>query len=337
MHAIRDFRFLSSLLTAVVACTGGVLLVWAPGRLMVDGYGPTETTTFATCHVVERCQGDTPIPIGVPLPGTRVYVLDAGLRPCPVGVVGELYVAGAGLARGYLGRPGLTGQRFVADPFAVGGARMYRTGDLARWSSGGELVFAGRADDQVKIRGFRVETGEIETVLVGHGSVAQVAVIAREDVPGVRQLVAYVVPVVGAVVDPAGLRGFVGEVLPGYMVPAAVVVVDGLPLTPNGKLDKRALPAPDYIPAGEGLVEPVTATERVLCDVYCDVLGLEQVGTDQSFFDLGGDSLSAMRLTARLRTVLDMELPVRAVFTTPTVAGLAAADATVRRVGPGCG
>ena len=136
---------------------------------------------------------------------------------------------------------------------------------------------------------------------------------------------AYVVPVVGAVVDPAGLRGFVGEVLPGYMVPAAVVVVDGLPLTPNGKLDKRALPAPDYIPAGEGLVEPVTATERVLCDVYCDVLGLEQVGTDQSFFDLGGDSLSAMRLTARLRTVLDMELPVRAVFTTPTVAGLAAA------------
>ena len=297
---------------------------------LVNMYGITETTVHTTVRLLtndDTLSGASII--GGPLNDLRVYVLDAGLRPCPVGVVGELYVAGAGLARGYLGRPGLTGQRFVADPFAVGGARMYRTGDLVRWSSGGELVFAGRADDQVKIRGFRVETGEIETVLVGHGSVAQVAVIAREDVPGVRQLVAYVVPVVGAVVDPAGLRGFVGEVLPGYMVPAAVVVVDGLPLTPNGKLDKRALPAPDYNPAGEGLVEPVTATERVLCDVYCDVLGLEQVGTDQSFFDLGGDSLSAMRLTARLRTVLDMELPVRAVFTTPTVAGLAARVATL--------
>ncbi len=308
-----------------VVPTGALLAVVeaCPGLTVTDGYGPTEATTFATRHVADPQDCGAAVPIGrVRRCGTCVFVVDAGLRPCPVGVVGELFIAGAGLARGYLGRPGLTAERFVANPFAADGSRMYRTGDLAHWTPDGELMFDGRADHQVKIRGFRIETGEIEHVLAGYGSVAQVAVIAREDAPGVKQLVAYVVPAVGVSVDPAMVRSFVGETLPDYMVPASVVVLDQLPLTPNGKLDRKALPGPDYT-SGQELTQPATPTEAVLCVLYREVLGLAQVGTNQSFFDLGGDSLAAMRLTARIRTVLNSELSVRAVFTTPTVAGLA--------------
>jgi amino acid adenylation domain-containing protein len=289
-----------------------------PGLVVRSTYGPTETTAFAT-HIPFTGADGVPaaVPIGVPLDNTRVYVLDGFLRPVPPGVVGELYIAGAGLARGYVGRATLTAERFVACPYGEG-ERMYRTGDLVRWGEDGVLAFLGRADHQVKIRGFRVEPGEIETVLSGHPTVSQVAVVAREDQPGQKQIVAYVVAD-----GPAdGLRDHVAAVLPEYMVPAAVVAVPELPLTPNGKLDRAALPAPDF----GGLVtgrEPRTPLEEVLCGLFAEVLGLERVGADDGFFDLGGDSLLAMRLIARIRAVLDSELSIRRLFSAPTPAGAA--------------
>ncbi|MGY5036837.1 amino acid adenylation domain-containing protein, partial [Streptomyces sp. 900116325] len=233
--------------------TGGdVVPAWAVRRVLeacagivvTDGYGPTETTTLATCHPL-RSVAEVPdtVPIGRPMDGKRVYVLDTGLQPVPVGVVGELYVAGAGLARGYLNRSGLTAERFVADPFGPAGTRMYRTGDLVRWNTDGELLFVGRADDQVKIRGFRIELGEIEAAVATYEGVAQATVVMREDQPGVKRLVAYVVPGASAGIDTDALRQVVSTVLPDYMVPSVFVVLEALPLTPNGKLDRKALPA----------------------------------------------------------------------------------------------
>src|SRR5581483_6323160 len=263
-------------------------------------------------------------PIGAPLDNMRVYVLDRDLRPCPPGIRGELFIAGAGLARGYLGQPGLTAQRFIACPYGPPGSRMYRTGDVVRWIPNGQLEFTGRADEQVKIRGFRIEPGEIETALLRHPVIVDAAVIAREDTPGRKYLAAYLVPAAdSAAPDPADLRAHLAAALPDYMVPATFTVLDALPLTANGKLDRRALPAPDRDSATVGHVAPRTPTEQAIATIWADVLGVDQPGVHDNFFELGGDSILSIRITSRLRTVLGAELSPRAIFTSPTIAGLA--------------
>ncbi|WP_217213905.1 non-ribosomal peptide synthetase [Streptomyces sp. AC550_RSS872] len=300
------------------------VLAACPGLTVTDGYGPTETTTFATCR---PCRADAPVPdplpIGRPMDGMRAYVLDSALQPLPPGTVGELYVAGPGVARGYLGRPGASAERFVADLHGPPGARMYRTGDRARVTADGELEFHGRADGQIKLRGFRVEPGEIETALAAHPEVTQAVAVLREDRPGDRRLVAYAVCPQGTAPAPDVLRGHLAARLPDVMVPSAVVVLDRLPLTPNGKLDRAALPAAPAAAAPQPHGAPRTPHEQVLCALFADVLGLPDVGPRDDFFALGGHSLLALRLLGRIRTVLGVEPTLRDVFQAPTATGLA--------------
>ncbi|GAB2724278.1 amino acid adenylation domain-containing protein [Streptomyces bullii] len=301
------------------ACPPDLVERWSAGRRMVNAYGPTEATVMVTMS--RPLAGRAAPPLGEPVVGARVYLLDSALRPVPVGAPGELYLAGEGLARGYLRRAGLTAERFVADPYGDPGARMYRSGDLARRRPDGTLEYLGRADRQVKVRGFRIEPGEIEAVLAEDPAVAQAAVVVREDQPGVRRLVAYVAPVDGERPDPAALRGRVGAALPEYMVPAAVVTLDGLPVTPSGKLDRDALPAPDFTAAADSRT-PRTPREEQLCALFGKALGTERIGIDDSFFDLGGDSIVSIRLVTLARAE-GLDMTPRDVFTHKTVAALA--------------
>ncbi|MET7612942.1 amino acid adenylation domain-containing protein, partial [Streptomyces seoulensis] len=314
-----------------LVCAGGELAspdamqriaALAPDTRVLHVYGPTETTTFATRYPVPAGLPAGPPPIGRPLDGMRLHVLDASLRPVPPGVVGELYLAGHGVARGYTGRPGLTATRFVADPFDAAGGRMYRTGDLVRWTPDGQIAYVGRSDGQVKLRGYRIELGEIENTLASCQGVADAFAVVREDTPGDRRLVAYVVPASGANPDPADLARAVGRSLPAYMVPSALVMLEALPLTPNGKVDRRALPVPEYAPVSGRPAR--TAREEILCGLFADVLGLDAVGPDDDFFALGGHSLLATRLTARVRAALGVEVPVKTLFEHPAPAALAA-------------
>ncbi|MER7727954.1 amino acid adenylation domain-containing protein [Streptomyces sp. NPDC096323] len=303
-----------------------------PQTRVVHVYGPTESTTYATRHQVRRPYdyGGTP-PIGGPMDNTTAFVLDGRLHPVAPGVPGELYLAGAGLARGYVGRPDLTAGRFVACPFGGPGERMYRTGDVVRWRADGQLEFVGRADSQVKVRGLRIELGEIEAELNGHAEVLRSAVVVREDRPGDQRIVAYVVA--GPGFDAAAVKAAAGVRLPEYMVPSAFVTLDALPLTPNGKLDRTALPAPQATAERAGRA-PRTAQEEILCGLFAELLGLDGVGADENFFELGGHSLLATRLISRIRTVFDAELAIRALFENPTAEALAGELAGAQKARP---
>ncbi|MEV5839551.1 amino acid adenylation domain-containing protein, partial [Nocardia sp. NPDC052112] len=285
-------------------------------------YGPTEAAVSVTYW--EATAADTvTVPIGIPEWNVQVYVLDSRLRPAAVGAPGELYLSGRQLARGYRGRPDLTSDRFVANPFGVPGERMYRTGDLVRWNAAGTLEYIGRTDFQVKFRGQRIELGEIETELLAHSAVSQSAVLVVDTATG-QQLVAYVVPVPGQSIEPIELTRFVAEKLPSYMVPAAITVLDAFPLNTSGKLDRKALPEPVFSVDAAGFRAPRTPAEQIVAAIFADVLSQERIGIDDNFFDLGGNSLVATQVVARIGAAFGTRIGVRALFETPTVAGLAA-------------
>jgi amino acid adenylation domain-containing protein/non-ribosomal peptide synthase protein (TIGR01720 family) len=312
-----------------------------PGIAVFNGYGPTECTTFAAGARIDLATVDAGVaPIGGPLDNTRFYVLDRYLRPLPVGIPGELYIAGAGLARGYWGRPGFTASRFVADPFEPG-ERLYRTGDLVRWSRDGEIEFVGRADDQVKIRGFRIEPGEIEAALLAHPAVGEAVVLARRTGSGRKYLVGYVVPTGEAAPDAAELRSLLAAGLPEYMVPAAIVTMARFPLTTARKVDRRALPDPDMGPAaGSGHVVPEGFVQRTLAEIWARTIGVERVGAEDNFFALGGDSILALQVVSRAHRA-GLRLTSKDLFQWQTIASLAphvvAAVSAERPVGPGAG
>jgi acyl carrier protein len=297
---------------------------------LLNGYGPTENTTFTTCHPVAAEDLRSSVPIGRPIANTRVYVLDRHMKPVPVGVPGELFIGGAGLAQGYYCRPALTAERFVPDPFGPSlggelGGRLYRTGDRVRWRADGVLEFLGRLDDQIKLLGHRVEPGEVEAVLRQHPNVHRAVVIATEDGPAAKRLVAYVVPN-GSVATASELRAYLHQRLPDFMVPSAFVVLKELPLSPNGKVDRRALPAPDRDARSEvkaAYAPPNNPIEELLATIWAGVLRIDRVGIHDNFFELGGHSLLATQVISRIVAALGVDLPLRAVFEAPTVAALA--------------
>ncbi|WP_241386850.1 non-ribosomal peptide synthase/polyketide synthase [Rhodococcus sp. CH91] len=323
-----DLTALADLAVGGEAWPADLPQTWAPGRRLVNGYGPTETTVMAT--ISKPVTADRIPTLGGPLRGVHAVVLDPALRPVPVGVTGELYLAGWGLARGYHARPALTAARFVADPYGTAGERMYRTGDLVRWvgnPAGGDLRidYVGRADFQIKIRGFRVELGEIDAVLTAHPSVGFAATVAAPAPSGDSILVAHIHPATGTTVDPAELKNYAAEHLPSHMVPTVVTPLDEIPLTPVGKLDRSALPAPDLTPGRGDRPAPTDPLETSLADILAEVLGIDRLGADDNFFDLGGNSLLATRAVARLGERLGRPVPVRTLFDAPTVAALATA------------
>jgi len=297
------------------------VLAACPGISVRATYGASEVTLYATATAITAPWGASPtVPVGSLMDNVDLHVLDERLRPLGVGQVGEMYIAGDRLARGYFGRPGLTSERFVASPFGSPGTRMYRTGDLARWTSDGMIDFVGRASDQVKIRGFRVEPAEVEAALAGCPGIVDAVVVARQSEPGDQTLVGYVVGGPGFA-DVAALREHAVRVLPEYMVPAAFVVLDSLPLTPNGKVDRRALPKPAF--AGSSAYQPPgTMRQETLCSLFVTALGISQVGLDDSFFDLGGQSLTGMRLISSINEALNVELSLEHLFDFPTVTEL---------------
>jgi acyl-coenzyme A synthetase/AMP-(fatty) acid ligase/acyl carrier protein len=290
---------------------------------VINMYGPTETTIWSSTFRLDGPIGSS-ISIGTPIANTQLYIVNADCLPQPVGVPGELLIGGDGVARGYLNRPELTAERFIPDPFSTTpGARLYRTGDLARWLPDGNVEFLGRLDNQVKVRGHRIELGEIETLLNDHAAVREAVVIAREDLPGDKRLVGYVVPDNGAV-SVAALRDLLAEHLPDFMVPSAIVVMSSFPHTPNNKIDRKALPAPD-LGAEASSAPPEGELESSIAAVWQGVLGVDRIGRDDDFFALGGHSLSAVQLTARLSERLAVDVPLRTLFEAPTVARLAVA------------
>ncbi|MBZ4422263.1 non-ribosomal peptide synthetase [Myxococcus sp. RHSTA-1-4] len=349
-HAVTTLHLTSGLFTQVVdhnfaalrgvkqLLTGGDVVSAPHVRRVLEGmsipvtacYGPTESTLFASCHrMTDVAHVGTSVPIGKPIGNTQVYLLDASGQPVPVGVTGELFIGGDGLARGYVEQPALTAERFVPDAFSgVPGARLYRTGDLARWRHDGVLEFLGRADAQVKVRGYRIELAEVEAALRTHTGVAEALALVREDVPGDKRLVGYVVPAAkdapSSVLDSSQLRAFLAQRLPEYMVPSAVVVLDAFPLTANAKVDRKALPAPDAAASSaHRFVAPRTPTEQALATLWAEVLRVEKVGITDDFFALGGHSLLAVRLMARLRQLTGLTVPLATLFQAPTVERLA--------------
>ncbi|HYG12244.1 MAG TPA: non-ribosomal peptide synthetase, partial [Pyrinomonadaceae bacterium] len=293
---------------------------------VINGYGPTEATTFSCCHVMEHsAEVGESVLIGRPIANTQAYVLDENLKAVPAGVAGELYIGGEGLMRGYVNEPELTAQRLVPHPYAsVGGERLYRTGDVARWLVDGHLEFIGRADNQVKIRGFRIEPGEVETVLSQHPSLREVAVVARANAAGDKNLFAYVVK--NKKVSDDELRDFLAERLPFYMVPSLFVTMEKLPLTPNGKVNRATLPMPEKMrPAlDEEFVAPRNPIEKQVAEIWCEVLDIDRVGVNDNFFKLGGHSLMATKVATRVREAFRLELSLGRIFEAPTVAELAA-------------
>ena len=329
-HAIEKCKSLRR-----VFCGGEVLPVRLCERFLmisnvdlINLYGPTEACIDATFRIVSGRQAHDTIPIGRPISNTQLYILDKHLQTVPIGFPGELCLSGDGLARGYLNRPELTAQKFIPNPFSEEtGARLYKTGDLVHYLPDGNIEYLGRIDNQVKLRGFRIELGEIESVLAQHQSVREAVVVAREDMPGSRQLVAYAVPAEAASLSVSSLKDFLSHKLPPYMIPSFFVLLDALPLTPNGKIDRKALPAPDRtgLIYKEDFVSPDTPTEKIIAGIWAEVLGLKHVGIHDNFFELGGHSLLATQVISRLRKAFQIEIPLRTLFESPTVEELALA------------
>ena len=324
-QGIRDYGVLRQLHAGGEAMPPEGLNAWREAGLahvkLLNTYGPTEATVTASildCHPYVSGSKPLPLqmPIGTPLAGRALWVVDAALNPAPSGVAGELLIGGELLARGYLGRAGLSAERFVADPFGEDGGRLYRTGDLVRWNGEGQLEYLGRIDHQVKIRGFRIELGEVEAQLLSQPEVREAVVVAKEG-PGGARLVGYVSAQAGQVVEAGELRERLGQALPDYMVPSAIVVLESLPLNANGKVDRKALPEPGF-ESERAYEAPQGEVEEALAKIWAEVLGVERVGRHDNFFELGGHSLAVLRLQTKLQESLSVNLPLRDYFESPT-------------------